>query len=140
MLTAEVDGKAIEHECYGEELMVRVANPEGENGEQQEPGPLTWLNSARVVADPDEDAVHCLVSVGDPRGAFCFTIRRRPDTGTLIIHMPHPGEGMPHMATKQLQPGTLEVGHYDPSKPDNYGGPANFKGDEPETEDGKSDS
>jgi hypothetical protein len=58
-------------------------NDAAENGEEQEPGPLTWLNSARITADPDDDAIHCVVSVGDPRGGFLFTVRRCPD-GRLV--------------------------------------------------------
>ncbi len=98
---------------YDGEMTVRICNDAAENGEDQEPGPLTWLNSARIVTDTAEDAVHCLVSIGDPRGAFCFTVRRRPDTGTIIIHMPHPDEGFAHKRTKQLHPGTLEVVSHD---------------------------
>ena len=82
----------------------------------QEPGPLTWLNSARITTDPDDDAVHCLVSVGDPRGAFCFTVRRLPDGG-MVLHLPHPGEGMAHESTREVHPGTLEVVHYGTDKP-----------------------
>ena len=93
---------------YGD-ATVRISNPDAENGVEQEPGPLTWLNSARVVADPEEDAVHCVVSVGDPRGGFCFTGRRITD-GTLIIHTPHPNEGMPHEDITEIRPGTYQVG------------------------------
>lgn len=76
----------------------RISNPDAENGCEQEPGPLTWLNSARIVTNPENDEVSCLVSVGDPRGAFCFTVRRLSD-GRLVIHTPHPGETMAHMET-----------------------------------------
>lgn len=92
----------------GDEATARISNPLAENGCEQEPGPLTWLNSARVTADSEEDAVHCVVSVGDPRGGFCFTVRRL-SSGALVIHVPHPGESLPHCATKALHPGTLEV-------------------------------
>jgi hypothetical protein len=103
---------------YDGDATVRICNDAAENGYPQEPGPLTWLNSARITADPGEDAVHCVVSVGDPRGGFCFTVRRLSD-GRIVIHMPYPGESMPHMATRQLHEGTLEVGHYgtDPFQP-----------------------
>lgn len=90
------------------DLIVRISNDDKENGYGETEGPLDWLNSARIVADRSEDAVHCLVSIGDPRGAFCFTVRRLPD-GRIVIHTPHPGEGMAHMETRQLHPGTLEV-------------------------------
>lgn len=49
------------------------------------------------------------VSVGDPRGAFTFTIRRRPDTGALLLHVPYAGEPMPHARLTELHPGTYEV-------------------------------
>ncbi len=88
---------------------VRVVNPAKETGEEGS-GPLSWFNSARITTDPDDDAVHCVVSVGDPRGGFCFTVCRKPD-GTLLIHTPYPGEGMAHEETHELHPGTLVVGH-----------------------------
>lgn len=91
-----------------EEHSVRVVNPEKENGFEQEPGPLTWLSSARIEVDPDDDAVHCVVSVGDPRDGFCMTVRCMPDGG-IILSVPHPDHPMPHMATRALQPGILIV-------------------------------
>jgi len=78
------------------------------SGYPQEPGPLDWLNGCRVVLDPEEDSVSCVVSVADPRGGFCFTVRRLPD-GQIVLHLPHPGESMPHAETRQLHPGTLVI-------------------------------
>lgn len=72
--------------------------------------PLSWLNHAGVSFDEDEDSVTVSISVGDPRGAFTFTVRRLPD-GRLIMHTPYPGEGMPHVATRELHPGTLAIGY-----------------------------
>lgn len=104
------DGDQLTGYVYdGEECSVRISNGAAENGYEQDPGPLTWLNSARITADPEEDAVHCVVSVGDPRGGFCFTVRRMSD-GRLAISYPYPGEGMAHMKTEQADyPGTLFV-------------------------------
>jgi len=101
---------------------VRISNDAAENGYDQEPGPLTWLNSARLVADPDDDAVHCYISVGDPRGAFGFTVRRLSD-GTLVIHTPYPEEGLSHMETKHSHPGTLSVvGDFSDTEPEDEDG------------------
>ena len=86
----------------------RISNPDRENGYNENCGPLSWLNSARIVADVDNDEVIALVSVGDPRGAFSVTFRRLPD-GRILIHLPTPGEGMPHLDTRELHPGTLEI-------------------------------
>src|ERR1043165_3369626 len=44
-----------------------------------ERNPLSWCNSATVSTDEADDAVTVSISVGDPRGAFTFTIRRVPD-------------------------------------------------------------
>lgn len=87
-----------------------------------EVGPFAWCNSAAITLDPEDNAVHCSISVGDPRGAFTFTVRQIPTSyngdgtisnpdlaGKLIIHTPYPGEGLPHMETIELRPGTLEV-------------------------------
>ena len=96
--TAEISGQgAMVPAC--EPAVVRISNPDAENGYPQEPGPLTWLNSARITTDPDDDAVHCVVSVGDPRGGFCFTVRRLED-GKLVINTPHPDEALPHAGTR----------------------------------------
>ena len=95
---------------YDDDCSVRIANDAAENGYSQEPGPLTWLNSARITADPKDDAVHCVVSVGDPRGGFCFTVRRLTD-GRLVIHTPYPGESLSHCRTIHLHDGTLLVVH-----------------------------
>ena len=69
------------------------------------------MNSARVTTDPEDDAVHCVISVGDPRGGFCMTLRRLPD-GRVVLHLPHPGEGLPHVETRMLNSGTLELGSW----------------------------
>ena len=86
---------------------IRISNAAVENGFPVV-GPLSWLNSARITADPDDDAIHCVVSVGDPRGGFCFTVRRLSD-GRLVIHTPYPGESMAHCETEPLHDGTLLV-------------------------------
>lgn len=91
-----------------EDLHVAVRNEPAENGYEQEAGPLIWLNSAQIYVRPDQDEVACCVSVGDPRGCFTFTVRRISN-GRLVIHMPYENESMPHMETKQLHDGTLEV-------------------------------
>ena len=131
-LTIECDTEEERFEGYGfseEEQTVRIANPAKENGcaDEENRGPLSWLNSVRVTTDPKDDAVHCVVSVGDPRGGFCVTFRRRPDTGALLIHMPHPGEGIAHEQTKELHPGTLVVVGHD-------GEPIDFSDEESEDE------
>ena len=119
-ITASYEGMEIdESREYGDDSQtLRFSNGAAENGYEQEPGGLTWLNSAQVVVDPDHDEVRLSVSVGDPRGAFVFTVRRVAD-GRLIIHTPHPGEGMPHCETEQLHPGTLQVkGDFSDSEPE----------------------
>lgn len=112
---------------YDSEVTVRIANDAAADDEDQDPGPLTWLNSARITTDPADDAVHCLVSIGDPRGAFCFTVRRLPD-GRIVLYVPYPGDPTPHENIKEIRPGTLEViGH--------EGGPRDFSDPEPEESD-----
>ena len=93
---------------YEGDATVRIIGDEDGVEEDTDTRPLGWLNSARITTDPEEDAVHACISVADPRGAFVMTVRRMPD-GRMVIHLPHPGEGMPHMKTKVLHDGTLEV-------------------------------
>ncbi len=97
-----------------DDATVRISNPDAENGYNENPGPLDWLNSARITTSKDEDAVHCIISVGDPRGGFCFTVRRL-ESGEMLIHVPTPGEGMAHVEIKELHPGTLQLVHHDGS-------------------------
>lgn len=110
VLTVDPDDRpqASELAQANESPSVRISNPDAENGYNLCEGPLSWLNSARITTNADEDSVSCLVSVGDPRGAFCMTVRRLPD-GRIVLHLPHPGEGMPHLTTQQLHEGTLVV-------------------------------
>jgi len=70
--------------------------------------PLGWLNSASIVTDADDDAVRFFVSVGDPRGAFQFTVRRMPD-GELLIQTPTTGDSFLHRPLRELFPGTLQI-------------------------------
>lgn len=115
--------------AYDEDVTARISNPEKENGEPTA-GPLSWLNSARVMADIDEDAVHCVVSIDDPRGGLCFTIRRIPggeNKGRIIVHVPTPGQGMAHLNLRELHPGTFVV-------VDEKGEPRTFEDDEIEAE------
>uniref|UniRef100_A0A6H2A5E0 Uncharacterized protein n=1 Tax=viral metagenome TaxID=1070528 RepID=A0A6H2A5E0_9ZZZZ len=102
------DGQYIDSCSVDEDPSLRVSNPDAENGYNECSGPLSWLNSAAIHVSSEEDAVSCYISVGDPRGAFTFTVRRTPD-GELIIHMPHPDEGFAHMKTEFHHPGTLQV-------------------------------
>lgn len=81
------------------------------------PMPLGWCNSAAMTFDPEGESVTVSISVGDPRGAFAFTIRKMSDQaeppemrGRLIMHTPYPGEGWAHEETSHIQPGTLLVG------------------------------
>lgn len=95
-----------------DDLTVRIHNDSAENGYEQSPGPLSWLNSARVTTDPQDDAVHCVVSVADPRGGFCFTVRRLSD-GRIVLHCPYPGEAMLHANLAELHPGTFVITYGD---------------------------
>jgi hypothetical protein len=79
--------------------------------------PLSWCNSAAVHADESEDSVTVSISVGDPRGAFTFTIRRVPDdvdgelAGQLLLHVPYGEMCSPHVPLTVLHGGTYVVGH-----------------------------
>ena len=78
--------------------------------------PLSWANSAAIHTDDAEDSITVTVSVGDPRGAFCFTVRRIPDdvdgdlAGRLVMHTPYPGQSWAHRPLSELRPGTYLVG------------------------------
>ena len=76
---------------------------------------LSWCNGARIHTDTREDSVTVTISVGDPRGAFTFTVRRIPDDaetngGRLLMHTPHPGESLPHAQLTPHHAGTYWVG------------------------------
>ena len=106
-LTTEVDWEQFGDGAVDEDAHVAIRNGEAENGFPTA-GPLSWLNSAQIHAKLDEDAVYLSVSIGDPRGAFSFCVRRLTD-GRIVIHAPHPGESLPHMQTAQLHEGTLVI-------------------------------
>jgi hypothetical protein len=79
--------------------------------------PLSWVNSAVIRVDDVEDAVTVSISVGDPRGAFRFQVRRIPDdapgelAGRLVLHVPYPDEPSPHQQLTALHAGTYLIGH-----------------------------
>lgn len=102
-----------------------------------EPLPLTWFNSAAFDFSAEEDSVTVSISVGDPRGAFAFTIRRLPahtfepysdapercrscgelpqdrrhsGRGQLVMHTPYERMGMPHVPVKKVSDGTYLIG------------------------------
>jgi hypothetical protein len=99
--------------AYGEdEGRVSVGFPwdrdysDDEDSRPEPTNPEAWCNAAGVEVAGDE--VRVWISTGDPRGAFQMTARRMDD-GTIILHMPYPGEGMPHEETVEIHPGTLAV-------------------------------
>ena len=73
------------------------------------PTPLSWANHASIFLDDDEDSITLAVSVGDPRGAFTFTLRRNPVDGALYMSTPYPGESLPHRETEEVRPGFLRI-------------------------------
>jgi hypothetical protein len=81
-----------------------------------EPVPLSWCNGAGIRVDESADSVTLSLSVGDPRGAFTFTLRRIPEdapgelAGRIVLHTPYPGESLPHMPLAAVRPGTYLVG------------------------------
>ncbi|MCM3883145.1 hypothetical protein [Frankia sp. R82] len=82
---------------------------------------LSWCNSAGIRSNETDDAITLSLSTGDPRGAFTLTIRRVPDdadsplAGRLLLHLPYPGEPMPHDALHPLHPGTFVIGRPAPA-------------------------
>jgi hypothetical protein len=78
--------------------------------------PLSWVNSAAIDTDHKDDSVTVSISVGDPRGAFSFTVRRVPDdadselAGRLLLHAPYPGHPLPHEPLTEHHPGTYLIG------------------------------
>lgn len=77
-------------------------------------GPIFWANSAFLEFDEEKDSVTVGISIGDPRGAFVFTIRRLPAeadmAGRLIMHLPYPGSGWLHDTLSPLHEGTYLIG------------------------------
>ena len=77
-------------------------------------GPIFWANSAFLEFDEEKDSVTVGISIGDPRGAFVFTIRKLPAeadmAGRLIMHLPYPGSGWLHDTLSPLHQGTYLIG------------------------------
>lgn len=72
-----------------------------------EPEPLSWINSASIWPNPEENAITVAISVGDPRGAFEMTIRRVG--GHLLLDVPHPDTSGLHLPIQALRPGTYRI-------------------------------
>ena len=70
-------------------------------------------NWAGVTVDPAGESVRVEISVGDPRGCLTMTLRRvRGEDGTerLLLHVPHPEDSTPHVALREIAPGTYQIG------------------------------
>ncbi|WP_338597152.1 hypothetical protein [Saccharopolyspora sp. SCSIO 74807] len=77
--------------------------------------PLAWVNGAAIRTEPEQGSVTVSINVGDPRGAFTFSVRRVPDdapanAGRLVMHVPHPDEPLQHAPLIPAHPGTYWVG------------------------------
>ena len=115
MLTATV---SVDHEVAHthlddsvEPVELAIHNDQKINGDFSDDDlamPLGWLNSASIVTDADDDAVRLFASVGDPRGAFQFTVRRMP-SGELLIQTPTTDHPESHRPLRELFPGTLQI-------------------------------
>jgi hypothetical protein len=81
-----------------------------QDGEYPQSAPLGWCNSASVRADADADTVTLAISTGDPRGAFVLEVRRNPETGAILLHLPTTADALPHDGgLTELHTGTLAV-------------------------------
>lgn len=109
------DSKAVY--CNADDPMMDVEEAELE-GDRASPihRPFSWANSAAISLDDSDESITVTISVGDPRGAFTFTVRRIPDdassdlAGRLIMHTPYPGEPIPHEKLTEIRPGTYLIG------------------------------
>jgi hypothetical protein len=107
-----------EHECPDYDPGPSPDPDAGSASGQHDPErvPLSWCNSAAVSTNEDEDSVTVSISVGDPRGAFTFTIRRVPDdadgdlAGQLVMNTPWDGMSSPHAPLTALRDGTHVIG------------------------------
>lgn len=104
-----------ENEC--DENEPEDDDEDGPNGPHDPaPAALNWVNHAGVSVNEEEDSVTVHISVGDPRGAFTFTVRRIPAdadnelAGRLIMHLPYPGEPLPHAKLTDSHTGTYIIG------------------------------
>jgi len=114
--TLRLDGTALGYDALPEpEELERVqvefdAASNGYQSEADERAPLGWVNSAAIELDRDDDSITLSISVGDPRGAFCFTIRRATD-GSLLMDFPTPADSLLHMPLRRLRDGLYQIGH-----------------------------
>jgi hypothetical protein len=85
--------------------------PEGRHGRHAPvEDPLSWIKSASIWPDPDKESLTVAISVGDPRGAFCMTIRKADD-GRIFLDVPYAKMPMSHLPLHDtLAPGTYRVG------------------------------
>ena len=97
------------------ETVISAANEAREQGYPVDASdPLSWLNSASIRLNPDDDSVDVSISTDDPRGAFVMRIRRIPldapdNAGRLVMVLPYPGEPMPHEDLREINPGTYMI-------------------------------
>lgn len=94
---------------------IETAPDVGEGPHRPHRVPLSWANGASIRTQPDEDSITVTISIGDPRGAFAFTVRRIPESapengGRLVMHTPYPGQPTPHVGLTPGHAGTYWIG------------------------------
>jgi hypothetical protein len=91
----------------------RECNDDG--GHKLVPIPLSWMEHASIRVDEENDTVTLSISVGDPQGAFQFTLTRVPvdaatNAGKLFLHVPYEGMSAPHVPLTRTHGGTFLLG------------------------------
>jgi hypothetical protein len=130
MTTVDFGDEHYDHRCRACSELVNSTGEDGDDDECQEneqedggfgahdpvPTAFNWVKHAGVSVNEADDSVTLHISVGDPRGAFRFTLRRIPAdadgelAGKVIMHVPYPGEPTPHVPLTDLHTGTYIVG------------------------------
>lgn len=109
-----IDGEALGYDAIPDPDVVETVRVEfdaacnGYQSEADERAPLGWVNHAAISLDRREDSVTLSISVGDPRGAFVFTVRRLP-SGELLMYIPTPEDSAPHRELRPVRHGVYEI-------------------------------
>lgn len=110
------EDEAEDEECAEAECVVHTGDDNCDDHEcsfphdlVNDPQPLTWLNSAAIHLDEEQDQVQLSISLGDPRGAFVMSLRRDKEDGRIYMEVPHPENWFLHLPLKPLSRGFYAV-------------------------------
>jgi hypothetical protein len=76
---------------------------------------FSWVNSAGIHLNEQDDTIDLAISLGDPRGAFIMRLYRTAN-GQIRMEVPYPEQGFLHLPLRELGRGVYAVNETEPKE------------------------